>query len=114
MADRSYDDPRGGAISLRRLVFVFFLVLMLSTSPGLNPQAVRVERARVEYVTPRRRRRDRLRGRPHGEHTPRPLRFVSIESFHSLQDEHTHVRAISFEGEGNPWTGRRSSGVSLT
>ena len=84
----STDATGRRAFTLRRLVFVLFLVLMLSTSPGTANQAVRVERARVEYVTPRRRRH--LRGRlrvPRLPESPRftePPRFVSIESFHSL------------------------------
>lgn len=76
------DATGRGAFTLRRLVFVLFLVLMLSTSPGTVNQAVRVERARVEYVIPRRRRR--LRGRLRAPRVPERPRFVSIESFHSL------------------------------
>lgn len=77
---------RDGALTLRRVLVVFFLLLMLSTSPGLNTQAVGVERAQVEYVIPRRHRRRRLRGRQRRDPEPGTLRFVSIESFHSLQD----------------------------
>lgn len=85
-----HGDPRhDGSVSLRRLLFVLFLVLMLSTSPGIAPQAVRVERAQVEYVIPRRRRRSRLRGRLRDRlGDPRrseATRFVSIESFQSIQ-----------------------------
>lgn len=78
------DAPGTRAFTLRRLVFVLFLVLMLSTSPGIGNQAVRVERARVEYVIPRRRRHDRLRGRLRVPRVPKRTRFASIESFHSL------------------------------
>ncbi len=82
-------ELREAPVSLRRVLFVIALVCMLSLDPVVTQQSVRVERATVEYVLPR--RRPRLRGRLRGRlrrHRD-PVRhshvFVHSESFHSFQ-----------------------------
>ncbi|MBE0642703.1 MAG: hypothetical protein IH600_01335 [Bacteroidetes bacterium] len=80
-------EPREDHLSLRRVLFVFALVLMLSLNPIVTPQSTRIERAQVEYVLQRRRRRgSALRGRRRWRETPpRQPSLLSFESFYSLQ-----------------------------
>ncbi len=78
-------EPREDALSLRRVLFVFVLVLMLSFNPIVAPESTRIQRAQVEYVMRRRRRGSPLRGRLRRELPRGTVTFVSVESFYSLQ-----------------------------
>lgn len=78
-------EPSAEPVSLRRVFFVFVLVLMLSFNPVVNTQSMRNERAQVMYVLPRRTRRS-LRGRRRRRAAlHRETMLISYETYLSLQ-----------------------------